>query len=144
MASLQELLTIQAGDPLSKVERGEEESSAYFSQYERRKDAIEEINEAIKNAQEAASKKKGLFGAGGSLLGTLMAIGMNMALPGMGAVGQRLLQGAMSGLASGAAEKHRQDKYNPLAQLKALQEKYKGKKEGKQLEGTIESLESGL
>ena len=144
MASLKDLLTISAGDPFSKVERGQEEAQAYLGQYKQEKKIIEEINKAIKEAQRKAKKGKGLFGLGGSLLGGLLGILGNVAFPGMGIAGQRLLQGAMGGLASGAAEKYRQEKYDVTGELKELKKKYKGRKQEKALEGTIGNLQKGL
>ena len=106
MASIYDIAKIASGDALGAASEAGREASTLQAQYKHQKEIVEEINAAIKAAQAKAKKKKGLYGLGGSMLGGLLGIGANMLFPGMGIPMQRLLQGAMGGLASGAAEKY--------------------------------------
>ena len=135
MASVYDIARIAAGDPMEQQRGASREAAANIEQYKHQKDIIEEINKAMKEAEKKAKKGKGKFGMLGSLAGGLLGL-----IPGVGAPGAALL----SGLLSGGAEKLRQKKYDPVGALEAVQKKYKGRKEAKQLDPVIEELEAGL
>ena len=139
-----DLITLLAGDPMAKVEQGQEYAKANLAQYKHQKEIVEEINAALKAAEKKSKKKKGLYGLGGSLLGGLLGVGANMLFPGMGVLGQRAVQGILGGLASGAAEKYRQDKYDVTKELEDVKKKFKGRKQENKIGETIESLEDSL
>ena len=110
MASLADLIRISAGDPMGMATAYADRASQYYSQYESEVDDIEEINEAIRIAQEAANKNKGLYALGGGALDLGLSSLMNFVLPGMGEVTKRIVQGAIGAASAGAAEKYRQDR----------------------------------
>ena len=140
----QDLITLITGDPMGQAEDMAKDASAYMSQYKAKKARIEEINKAIEAAQAAASRDRGKFGLGGSFLGGLLGVLGNVAFPTMGPVMQSVLQGILSGGSSYLAEDKRQEKFDATAGLKALKEKYKGRKEAKALDATINTIEQGL
>tara|TARA_R100000458_G_C8270953_1_gene245687 strand:- start:1125 stop:2012 length:888 start_codon:yes stop_codon:yes gene_type:complete len=142
--SQRDLITLMAGDPMGRVEERGKDASAYFSQYLGAKKRIEEINKAIEAAQAAANRSRGKYGLGGSLLGGLLGIGSNILFPMLGGLPQALVQGVLSGAGSYLAEDKRQKKHDATGKLKELKEKYKGRKEAKALDATINTIEQGL
>ena len=144
MASLADLIRISAGDPMGMATAYADRASQYYSQYESEVDDIEEINEAIRIAQEAANKNKGLYALGGGALDLGLSSLMNFVLPGMGEVTKRIVQGAIGAASAGAAEKYRQDRYNVTESIEDLKEKFKDTKFEDNLATTLEILEGGL
>ena len=131
MASIYDIARIAGGDVESQVAGKGQEAKANLAQFKHQKEIIENINKAMKEAEEKAKKGKKKFGLGGSLLGGLLGM-----IPGVGTLGAM----ALSGLASGGAEKLRQKKYDPTKSLREAEKKYAGRKQ----EGSITSAREGL
>jgi len=144
MASLADLIRISAGDPMGMATAYADRASQYYSQYKNEIEDIEEINEAIRIAQESANKNKGLYALGGGALDLGLSALANFAFPGMGEVTKRLVQGAIGAATAGAAEKYRQDKYNVTESIEDVKEKFKDTKFEDSLASTLEILEGGL
>ena len=133
MASIYDIATIQAGDPLGAARDAAKEASVAFEQYQHQKDIIEDVNRAIEDAKKES--KKGIFGS--SLLGSLIPQLINSAI---GATNP-LLAAAIAGIGAGGAEKIRQDKVDATGELEKLKEKYKGREIAQDIDATIDTFE---
>ena len=133
MASIYDIATIQAGDPLGAARDAAKEASVAFEQYQHQKDIIEDVNRAIEDAKKKS--KKGIFGS--SLLGTLVPQLFQKAV----GVTNPLLAAAIAGIGAGGAEKIRQDKVDATGELEKLKEKYKGREIAQDIDATINTFE---
>ena len=133
MSSPYDIARIQSGDPEAQVGRAAGATMAGLEQFKTKKDIIKQINDAYKAAQAKAKKKKGWYGLGGGLLGSLLGLGL-------GPIGTIIA----GGLSAGAAEKYRQDIYDPTKELREVEEKFKGRREGQNLEEDIDLIAEGL
>tara|TARA_R100000234_G_scaffold46804_1_gene27944 strand:+ start:831 stop:1775 length:945 start_codon:yes stop_codon:yes gene_type:complete len=138
MANIYDIAKISAGDPQARVADRAKEASALLEQYKHQKEIIDEINAAIKDAENKA--KKGKFGA--SVLGGLLGMGLTAGLA--GPLGATLAGGLGAGAGAGIAEKFRQKKYAPTKKLKELEKKLKGRKQYKDVAETRKSFQKGL
>ena len=123
MASIYDIARIASGDPMGRVSDRAKEADVLFNQYQRQKEIVDEINEAIAEAKRKQKKNKFGYGLAGSLLG----VAGSALFPGAGPV----VQGLLGGLGSGVAEKFRQDRSDATDKLKEIEKKYKGRKEAK-------------
>lgn len=137
--SIYDIARIAAGDPEERVGRGAAEASAQLEQYSHQKEIIEDINRQMAEAAKRAKKDKGLFGLGGSLLSGLLGLGLS-GISG-GALAPWVVGALSGGIGSGVAEKARQDQTRATAPLKALEAKYKGRKQIKGPGGVTETRE---
>lgn len=133
MASIYDIATIQAGDPLGAARDAAKEASVAFEQYQHQKDIIEDVNRAIEDAKKKS--KKGIFGS--SLLGSLVPQLIQKAV----GVTNPLVAAAIAGIGAGGAEKIRQDKVDATAELEKLKEKYKGREIAQDIDATIGTFE---
>ena len=118
MSTIYDLANIQSGDARGRQELAFDAAQTQLAQYKKEKKIIEDMNEAMKKAEEAASKNKKKWGLGGSVLGGLLGL-----IPGVGWAGAA----ALSALSAGAAEKLRQKEYDPTQALEDLKARYKGR-----------------
>ena len=141
MASIYDIARIASGDPMERVSDRAKEADVLFNQYERQKEIVNEINEAIAEAKRKQKKNK--FGY--NLLGSLLGAGGG-ALLGNIAGANKIIAGGLQalggGLGSGVAEKLRQDRSGATDKLKEIERKYKGRKEAKDATEARETFEA--
>ena len=141
MASIYDIARIASGDPMERVSDRAKEADVLFNQYERQKEIVNEINEAIAEAKRKQKKNK--FGY--NLLGSLLGAGGG-ALLGSIAGANKIIAGGLQalggGLGSGVAEKLRQDRSGATDKLKEIERKYKGRKEAKDATEARETFEA--
>ena len=138
MASIYDIARIKAGDPMGLASEGAREASSALERYKNQKEKIDEINRAIEEAKRKASKNKLGYGLLGSLIGAGLG-GLTGGIPTPWL--QKLASGAVSALASGGAEKYRQDRLGATDKLKALEKKHKGTRLAKDIRGTRKVFE---
>ena len=145
MASVYDLARIRSGDPMEKVRGRAAEASALLAQYKKQKDIVDEINEAIKDAEKKANKNKEGYGIAGSLLGGLLGAGLTAATGGLGATALSPYMSTLgAALGSGVAEKYRQDRTGATNKLKKLEERLEGTKRGEQVEDIRKGIDESL
>ena len=84
MANVNQLANIISGHTKGLAMNKQRRAQASLGQYRHQKEIIENINKAIEEAREKSKKNKGLFGLGGSLLGSLLGVGLGWAIPVLG------------------------------------------------------------
>ena len=127
MSTIYDLANIEAGDPIGVASEGAREAEVILNQYKAQKEKIEEINEAIEDAQSKANKNKLGYQIGGTLLSSLLT----------GGIANPWLSGLITAGITGGVEKYRQDRVDATKKLEELKEKYEGSKLGKSIEDTI-------
>ena len=152
-SNIYDIAKILSGDPLGEASERGKEASTIFAQYEHQKDIIDEINAAIAAAQRKAKKNKFGFGLGGSALGGLLGLAGTALLPAGAPLWQQLAMTA-GGAGAGAfgAEKIRQGEWlseltgreKITKELSEAKEKFKGRKQATDIEGTEEIFEKQL
>tara|TARA_R100001129_G_scaffold182898_1_gene164220 strand:- start:3867 stop:5618 length:1752 start_codon:yes stop_codon:yes gene_type:complete len=145
MASIYDIARIQSGDPMQRARSEAADASALLAQYKKQKGIVDDINEAIADAEKKAGKNKEGYGIAGSLLGGLIGGGLTMATGGLGATALTPYMGTLgAALGSGVAEKYRQDRTGATNKLKKLEERLKGTKQGKQVKDIREGMDENL
>ena len=127
MSTIYDLANIEAGDPIGVASEGAKEAEIALNRYLSEKEKIEEINEAIEDAQSKANKNKLGYQLGGTLLSSLLT----------GGIANPWLSGLITAGITGGVEKYRQDRVDATKKLEELKEKYKDSKLGESIEDTI-------
>ena len=145
MASIYDIARIQSGDPMQRARSEAADASALLAQYKKQKGIVDDINEAIADAEKKAGKNKEGYGIAGSLLGGLIGAGLTAATGGLGATALTPYMSTLgAALGSGVTEKYRQDRTGATNQLKKLEERLKGTKQGKQVKDIREGIDKNL
>ena len=145
MASIYDIARIQSGDPMARARNEAADASVLLSQYKKQKGIVDDINEAIADAEKKAGKNKEGYGIAGSLLGGLLGAGLTAATGGLGATALTPYMGTLgAALGSGVSEKYRQDRTGATNKLKKLEERLKGTKQAKQVKDIRKGMDENL
>ena len=145
MASIYDIARIQSGDPMARARNEAADASALLSQYKKQKGIVDDINAAIADAEKKAGKNKEGYGIAGSLLGGLIGGGLTAATGGLGLSALTPYMSTLgAALGSGVSEKYRQDRTGATNQLKKLEERLKGTKQGKQVKDIRKGMDENL
>ena len=127
-----DLITLLAGDPMGRVEKGAEEASAGLANVRHEKDIVKYLNKIMERTEEKSGKNRGLYsGIGGGMLGLLGA-------------SNPILAAILSGAGAGIGEKFRQDKLDITADLEKAKEVLKNRRQESKIGETITGIEQGL
>ena len=133
---------VAAGDPFGGVRENLSEAFAQLGQHRMARKIWKEVQDVIAESARRAKKDKGLFGLGGTLLGSILAKAASGPLAAVNPTLASLIQAGIHAGSAGIAEKTRQDQVRATAPIKRVLAKYKGRPGVEGLDQVIEDMQA--